>query len=301
MESQVEIKPILDGLRRQVDLKKLIPKKTGFPYPPNTNTPVEVQAFGLFLLEECRAGRGLRVSANSYNIKPAGASRAQDYINQAMTNYIRPFLDYVDQELRTHNGADATSLKLQGANSPASINSPTQDPRIVFVIHGRNEPLRKSMFEFLRAIGLNPLEWSQAVSATGESTPYIGQVLDAAFSRAQAVVVRMTPDDEACLRKEFQSEHDEQYERKPTGQARPNVLFEAGMSMGRHSKRTVLVQIGNLRPFSDVGGIHVLRLDNSSERRQDLADRLKTAGCPVDLGGRDWHKAGSFELNPQKA
>lgn len=68
------------------------------------------------------------------------------------------------------------------------------------------------------------------------------------------------------------------------------------MAMGRHPKRTVLVEIGRLRPFSDVGGRHVLRLDSSSQRRQDLAERLRTAGCSVDLSGRDWHKVGSFHL-----
>jgi hypothetical protein len=106
----------------------------------------------------------------------------------------------------------------------------------------------------------------------------------------------MTPDDEAYLRKEFQTNHDESHEKNPTGQARPNVLFEAGMAMGRDAKRTVLVEVGKLRPFSDVGGRHILRLNNTSERRQDLADRLKTAGCDVDLTGRDWHTAGLFEL-----
>jgi len=116
------------------------------------------------------------------------------------------------------------------------------------------------------------------------------------FSMAQAVVVLMTPDDEAYLRKEFQTNHDELHEKNPTGQARPNVLFEAGMAMGRDAKRTVLVEIGKLRPFSDVGGRHILRLNNTSERRQDLADRLKNAGCDVNLTGRDWHTAGLFEL-----
>jgi len=61
--------------------------------------------------------------------------------------------------------------------------------------------MRKSMFNFLRAIELRPLEWSEAVQATGEATPYVGHVLDKAFAIAQAVVVLMTPDDAACLRK----------------------------------------------------------------------------------------------------
>jgi hypothetical protein len=157
-----------------------------------------------------------------------------------------------------------------------------------------------AMFAFLRAIGLQPLEWSQAVKETGEGSPYIGQVLDTAFSLAQAIVVLMTPDDEARLRKEFHSATDEHFEKQLTAQARPNVLFEAGMAMGRDAKRTVLVQVGQLRPFSDISGRHVLRLKNTSPSRQELADRLRTAGCDVNLSGTDWHSVGSFEYSPQQ-
>lgn len=185
-------------------------------------------------------------------------------------------------------------------NGDVTVNSTqaatTTGSKCVFVVHGRNQAMRDSLFNFLRAIGLKPLEWAQAVKETGEGSPYVGQVLDKAFDLAQAVVVLMTPDDEAYLRKEFHTDYDEQHEKQPTPQARPNVLFEAGMAMGRNSHRTVLVQIGQLRPFSDIGGRHVLRLNNSSQSRQDLAQRLKTAGCDVDLTGTDWHTVGSFEL-----
>lgn len=43
------------------------------------------------------------------------------------------------------------------------------DRRRVFVIHGRNEPARKGLFEFLRSIGLDPIEWSQDIRMTKAS------------------------------------------------------------------------------------------------------------------------------------
>lgn len=66
------------------------------------------------------------------------------------------------------------------------------------------------------------------------------------------------------------------------------------MALGRDAKRTVLVEIGDVRPFSDVAGRHAIRLTNDSAKRQALATRLKTAGCDVDLRGTDWHSTGDF-------
>lgn len=149
------------------------------------------------------------------------------------------------------------------------------------------------MFMFLRSIGLRPIEWDQAVALTGKGSPYIGEVLDVAFAEGQAVVVLMTPDDVAYLRTEY-AHGDEDPETKPLGQARPNVLFEAGMALGRNADRTILVELGEIRPFSDVGGRHAVRLTSSPESRKSLAQRLSTAGCPVDLTGSDWLSAGDF-------
>lgn len=166
----------------------------------------------------------------------------------------------------------------------------------VFVVHGRNKKIRDSLFSFLRAIGLHPIEWSQAVIATGKPAPYVGEILDVAFSKACAVVVLMTPDDEACLREEFRNHNDPVYELELTGQARQNVIFEAGMAMGRCPLRTVLVEVGTLRPFSDIGGRHVIRLEDTTQGRQELAQRLRSAGCLVNLDGTDWHTVGQFKI-----
>lgn len=171
------------------------------------------------------------------------------------------------------------------------------DPRSVFVVHGRNESLRKAMFDFLRSINLSPMEWSTAVEHTGSGSPYIGQVLDTAFDHAKAIVVLMTPDEVAYLQSRYgHGENDK--ETLPAPQARPNVLFEAGMALGRNADQTVLVEVGEVRPFSDVAGRHAIRLSNSAESRQALARRLQTAGCDVNLNGTDWITTGNFTAPP---
>lgn len=168
------------------------------------------------------------------------------------------------------------------------------NPRRVFVVHGRNAKARDAMFTFLRALSLEPVEWNEAVAATGKPVPYIGEILDVAFEQAAAILVLMTPDDEAKLRDEYRGQHEPPHETTLTGQARANVIFEAGMAIGRDANRTVLVEMGNLRPFSDIGGRHVIRMDSTTQRRQELAQRLLGAGCSVNLSGLDWHTAGDF-------
>jgi predicted nucleotide-binding protein len=152
------------------------------------------------------------------------------------------------------------------------------------------------MFRFLRSVGLDPLEWTQALRKTKDGSPYIGTILEAAFGEAAAVVVLLTPDDEAQLRGEFVRPNDPEYERKLTGQARPNVLFEAGMAFGKSPERTVLVQIGSIRPFSDVAGRHIVHMSNQPTSRNELITKLANAGCNVDTSGNDWLSEGDFDL-----
>jgi len=190
---------------------------------------------------------------------------------------------------------DILGIKANQSKKETENNMQSKNPRDVFVVHGRNLRARDGLFAFLRSINLNPLEWSSLVEETGDPTPYIGEILDVAFTKAQAVIVLMTPDDEGKLRDEFLADNEPPHEKNFTPQARLNVLFEAGMAMGRFPKRTILVELGDLRPFSDIGGRHVLKMNNSSTKRQELAQRLKTANCEVNISGTDWHTAGSFE------
>lgn len=166
------------------------------------------------------------------------------------------------------------------------------DPRKVFVVHGRNIKARDAMFSFLRAIGLDPIEWEEAVAMTKQGSPYIGNVLDIAFNKAKAIVVLFTGDDLAKLNDALTTTKPERL----TPQPRANVLFEAGMAIGRNENQTILVELGEIRSMSDIIGRHAIRIDNTVAKRQALADRLHTAGCAVKLGGRtDWHTTGDFD------
>jgi hypothetical protein len=113
--------------------------------------------------------------------------------------------------------------------------------KTVFVVHGRDAALRESMFAFLRSIGLEPIEWEEAVrKARRGANPFVGDLIERVMDQAQAVLVMFSPDDLAQLRDVFVDKHERNTEGKLQGQARPNVLlFEAGLAMGAHAEKTL--------------------------------------------------------------
>jgi predicted nucleotide-binding protein len=170
----------------------------------------------------------------------------------------------------------------------------TVDANSVFVVHGRDENLRRSMFDFLHSIGLKPLEWEKALLLARGANPHIGEILDAAMGRVQAVVVLFSPDDDAMLNASLHGKKEPATERRLQGQPRPNVLFEAGLAMGRHAEKTLIVQVGTVRGFSDIAGRHIVRLSNDQGKRNDVINRLEKIGCKVDRRGNDWMTKGDF-------
>lgn len=196
-------------------------------------------------------------------------------------------VETVSLPLKTHRTA---RKKARQSSTKASKRRGTS----IFVVHGRDEKLRRAMFAFLRSINLNPIEWREAIRLTGKANPFVAEILDVAFREAVAVVVLLSPDDQAKLKKKFIRQGDPSHEKRLTGQPRPNVLFEAGLAFGRNPESTVLVQIGDVRPFSDVAGRHIARLSNSTESRQELITKLANAGCNVQASGTDWHTEGDF-------
>jgi hypothetical protein len=173
----------------------------------------------------------------------------------------------------TSSGTDRTNELLdRPAGSAGSGDSQpfAEDRRKVMVVLGRNSRVGEALFTFLRAIDLHPLEWTQLVGST--------------------------PDDVSYLRQDLIPKGDPENEAVPRGQARPNVFYEAGMAMGRFPTRTIFVEAGTMRPASDLGGMHAVRMDEGPECRKDLANRLEAAGCQVNTTGSQWLTTGNFSV-----
>jgi predicted nucleotide-binding protein len=168
--------------------------------------------------------------------------------------------------------------------------------RKVFVIHGRDEQARSTMFELLRAVDLQPQEWEPLVAATGSTLPNLNEVVATglAAGQAQAVVAILTPDDIVTLHPALRAADDPADETSSVMQPRPNVLIELGMALSAYRHRTIIVAIGALRRIADLDGLNVIRFDGSETAIGKLVERLKLAGCAVDDKGSDWRVTRRF-------
>jgi predicted nucleotide-binding protein len=167
----------------------------------------------------------------------------------------------------------------------------------IFVVYGRDHQIRDSMFRFLQAIGLKPVSWEEWIGTLGQGSPNVSAVLQTGLTKAAAVVVLLTPDDEVRLKSNFLegSDPQDEHDRLLIGQARPNVLFEAGMALALSEKSTIIVQCGLTRAFSDIDGRQVLRLDGASASLRALIERLKAVGCAVKNEDGAWESDENFK------
>jgi hypothetical protein len=218
------------------------------------------------------------------------ANRIYDYRDvTSLAQYLRL---REKQEVTVDNSRDLPGGVPVAGMNPSDVAQP--DPRKVFVISGRDAEATQAVCDFLRDLDLHPLLWEELVAATGSASPYTGEVVARAFNEGRAVVAIMTPDDEARLHPTLHGEHEEDYEREYTGQPRPNVLFEAGMALIAQPERTIIVEIGRLRPVSDLTGRNTVRLGASAAPLLALKQRLSSAGCAVHDSNPAWMNTARF-------
>jgi predicted nucleotide-binding protein len=212
------------------------------------------------------------IGTGTFAITPLGIETAEDSTRVAR---VLPLPDQEEDEVVT----------------PTPSKTPDKpDKRKVFVIHGRNAEARKELGYFLVSLGLEVVNFAEVRANLG-GTPTVDQIVIAGMDRAYGVVALFTPDEHAWTRPEYRKgEAGDPVER---WQARPNVIFEAGMAFGRNRHRVVFVKLGKVSLFTDVAGIHALSLP---EDRALLRDTLRDMGCAMDLSSSKWADEGNFKV-----
>jgi predicted nucleotide-binding protein len=259
----------------------------------------------------------LRKSDKARSLVQQIASRRPDYALDELLFYLLEFVyrgTYPPRpgaaELRMSLLEDAIQMVDDDKNfetkpphpNPSAINRDSEveshvspgSRRTIFLVQGRDNQAAESMKALLRAFDLKVIEWRQASSYAGGGTPPTLDIVRAGMNASTAVVVLMTPDDVGYVRPVFYERRDGRHEAEPTGQARLNVVFEAGMAMALDASKVVIVEIGEVRSMSDTQGLNVIRMNDTIPRRRDLASRLEAAGLEVETDNEDWRTAGSF-------
>jgi len=143
----------------------------------------------------------------------------------------------------------------------------------IFIIYGRDIEAYRALTRFVKALGLDVLHFENAAESLGPA-PFVTDVVFRAIETADAIIALFTPDEHAALYSPTSSnaalaEHDE-----ARWQARPNVIFEAGIALGSRREHTILATLGaDVQLFSDVNGKHFVRLDALDGKAQ-LRNRL---------------------------
>ncbi|MCE0459634.1 TIR domain-containing protein [Curtobacterium flaccumfaciens] len=190
-------------------------------------------------------------------------------------------------------GIDSASAQSAGTNASGSTDSKSamirpvtnllgsalprpQGNNKVFVVHGRDMRPVDVLETFLTFCGLQMMEWSEAVSLTGKPQPTTYEIVHAGITNAAAVIVIFSPDDLGRVADPWASSANDP-DKTPSGQARQNVILEAGMAFGLAPDRTIFVQSAYTRPLSDIDGFNWVKLNGQWDSRADLIGRLQHA------------------------
>lgn len=177
----------------------------------------------------------------------------------------------------------SSQIPVSAATSP--VRNPMKkvgDGRSIFIVHGRNTAARDELAKFLKYLDAKPMSWTEAADLTQKASPTTMDIINAGMANAQAIVVLFTPDDQAKLKPGFIHDHDGAHEREVTGQARQNVILEAGMALGIAPERTILVRLGHTRSISDIEGVNWINLGDTWDHRNRLRVALSHANVTIE-------------------
>lgn len=167
-----------------------------------------------------------------------------------------------------------------GTGTNAGINRSSDK---VFIVHGRDMRPVDVLKKYLLFLGLHMIPWSEAVKLTGKSQPHTFDIVKAGMDHAAAIIVIFSPDDLARVKDEFSSP--DSPDRNLQGQARQNVILEAGMAYALAPERTIFLKSAETREISDISGFNWVKLNGAWDSRADLKNRLDKAGAKLSPAG----------------
>lgn len=151
----------------------------------------------------------------------------------------------------------------------------------VFLIHGRDLECTDDVRRLLETAGLEVSTFDDVGASLKSGAPFVGEVVQVGVDGCDAVIALFTPDELAALGSSFRRDQDEPTDRL-RWQARPNVIFEAGLALGLNAKGTVLVTVGSdVSLFSDLEGRMVRRLDDGRDSKTKLLEALNQIGAEL--------------------
>lgn len=157
------------------------------------------------------------------------------------------------------------------------------DRRSVMIVCGRDQVVNRAVFDTVRTLGLNPMEWPAVRNRAQGRVPFVGEAVERGIRHAQAVLVIISPEDHARMRAKVFGKKTP-LDKNQRSQARPNVWFEAGYAMACKPDQTFMVEVGRQDMATDLVGRHGTRIEGREgvpSAVQDISDRLEESGCPA--------------------
>lgn len=140
----------------------------------------------------------------------------------------------------------------------------------IFVVHGRNDPVRATVTSFLSRIGLDPIVL--------QDQPNEGRTIIEKFEGYSDVgfaVVLLTPDDIGGLNDSGKSDLNPR--------PRQNVVLEWGFFLGKLGRHRVAALLQDEIEFpNDYSGVVYIEIDDNEGWKTRLFRELNNAGMPVD-------------------
>lgn len=231
-----------------------------------------------------------------WDSRMSAAQKRERYATQlrASAAQLSALVSVLEQELASEAHSVSETHSVTGTSKEISREAKAMpDRKKVFIIHGRNRQARKEMGIFVRSLGLEPINFDDLRASMG-GTPSVAEIVTKGMKDAQGVIAIFTPEEYAVLRPEHRGDG-EKGPMVERWQARPNVIFEAGMAYANDPKRVVFITLGAVDTFSDIAGIHTLSPKNDAKgHRNTLRNTL--ASMDLDLNeSSDWMDHGDFE------